>query len=418
MYRTPELYHEAPGTKAEVAPDGTRREAPKLAAVLHRFPVVSETFIWRSFRGLSEAYPGLSLFSLGTPRTRQPALPAELGPLTASCRRLPRRLPRLASWPTEFAKSEQRWTDTLRERVLIASDYNFSALKDQFPLVHCHFGSTGLKAIRARERGDFKGTVITSFYGFDLYRTPTLCGRNVYRELFEKGEVFLVPCLSAKHRLTELGCAEAKVRIVPLPVDIVRLSASSLRTSHSLNIVSACRLVEKKALSEALEAFALAIKEIEVPVVYRIVGDGPLRSSLVRQARRLGLSDKVHFEGWKTPDETAQILGQSDLLLHPTRRSANGDEDITPTAILEALASGLLVVTNAHPGIEEMTAGDPNSLLARSCEPQDLAEALLRGLRTEKDRVTPRRASDAIRERHDLSSVVRQLQEIYRQAQP
>jgi len=77
-----------------------------------------------------------------------------------------------------------------------------------------------------------------------------------------------------------------------------------------------------------------------------LVGSGPQRADLERIAARAGISDRVHFLGFR--DDVAAILARSDLLVLPSRWEG------MPNVVLEAMASGLPVVATDVEGVAEL----------------------------------------------------------------
>ena len=77
-----------------------------------------------------------------------------------------------------------------------------------------------------------------------------------------------------------------------------------------------------------------------------IVGDGPQRGQLVRQATALGITERVHFLGWR-PDVPG-LLKRSDVLVLPSRWEG------MPNVILEAMAARRPVICTRVSGIEEL----------------------------------------------------------------
>jgi len=69
-----------------------------------------------------------------------------------------------------------------------------------------------------------------------------------------------------------------------------------------------------------------------------IIGDGPERKSLERQAARLGLQSSVRFAGWLQPAECAREVAASAVLVHPSLHDCGG------AVVLEAMACGLPVI--------------------------------------------------------------------------
>lgn len=79
---------------------------------------------------------------------------------------------------------------------------------------------------------------------------------------------------------------------------------------------------------------------------FLVVGDGPDREDLERLARELGIGDRVIFTGVR--DDVAALLRSSDIFVLSSRTEA------FPVVVLEAMASGLPVVTTDAGSVKEM----------------------------------------------------------------
>jgi glycosyltransferase involved in cell wall biosynthesis len=117
-----------------------------------------------------------------------------------------------------------------------------------------------------------------------------------------------------------------------------------------------------KGLRWALEAQAHARRQgIDARMV--VAGRGPIRS-FAAIARRLTIEPHVQFAGAVTRDALARLYRDSDLLIHPTFY------DPFPRVIVEALASGVPVVTTRicggaeliTPGQNGFVVGDPRQV--------------------------------------------------------
>jgi glycosyltransferase involved in cell wall biosynthesis len=79
------------------------------------------------------------------------------------------------------------------------------------------------------------------------------------------------------------------------------------------------------------------------------------RISVLRQliAAR-GLDRIVELPGPKSQTEIVELLAQSQIFAFPARRDETGDQDNLPTVLIEAMASGLPIVTSRFaPGPEK-----------------------------------------------------------------
>ena len=78
----------------------------------------------------------------------------------------------------------------------------------------------------------------------------------------------------------------------------------------------------------------------------RLVGDGPLRSELVDDVRRLGLDDRVAVEPRRSHDALPACYAAADVVVVPSVVDSGGDRDGLPNVVLEAMASGRPVVAS------------------------------------------------------------------------
>ena len=117
--------------------------------------------------------------------------------------------------------------------------------------------------------------------------------------------------------------------------------AEPLKERKPLVLGTVARLVPQKGLETLLKAAALL--SLERPVEVRIVGDGPLRQSLERQAEQAGLT--CQFFG--ALSDPLPVLKAFDICVIPSRWEGQ------PLSLLEALAAGIPVVTSDCPGLRE-----------------------------------------------------------------
>lgn len=148
------------------------------------------------------------------------------------------------------------------------------------------------------------------------------------------------------------------------------------------------RLAEKKGVAYLIEA----MKQIDAKLV--IVGDGPLRESLQSQAKDQG--NKIIFLGAKTHDELRTIYASADIFVAPSITAKDGDMEGIPTAIMEAMASGLPVVASASGGIKELIQDNINGLLVQEKNVDQIIEKVSLLL---KDEIVRKRLEQSALER-------------------
>ncbi len=139
------------------------------------------------------------------------------------------------------------------------------------------------------------------------------------------------------------------------------------------------RLVEKKAPLHLLRAFQLA--RIHHPHArLDVVGDGPLRDACRAFVAEQGLAQHVTLHGSAGRTLVQDLMQKASVFAQHSVTAANGDMEGTPVSILEAMASGLPVVSTRHSGIADAIEHEISGLLVDEHDIEGMAAALTRCL--------------------------------------
>ena len=135
-------------------------------------------------------------------------------------------------------------------------------------------------------------------------------------------------------------------------------------SENGILLLAVGRLAARKGYGSLLKAFALVNTELPDSRLV-IVGRGHLRSRLLKQADKLGISSSVFIESSMSFLELASLFRSADLTIYPSYYEGQG---LIP---LESMSSGTPVVTVDHGPLPEMvdstvgalfTMGDVNSM--------------------------------------------------------
>lgn len=137
-------------------------------------------------------------------------------------------------------------------------------------------------------------------------------------------------------------------------------------------VLTVARLVPIKNVQRLLDAIALVRARLADARLV-IVGDGPEAGALQRHAAGLGLADAITFAGYVPQTETPDFYRAADVF------ALSSDFDNSPNVVLEAMASGLPVVTTDVGGVRELVADRAGATLGAIVVPSDPA-ALAAGL--------------------------------------
>lgn len=194
--------------------------------------------------------------------------------------------------------------------------------------------------------------LIVSYHGFQEYRTGRLAKLAYWgMPLINRRAARIVTVSDGlHHEMVERWHADpAKtVRIYnPATIDLADAAASAGDLASRPEVVLAVgRLSPEKGLDVLIDAFGRSQRPTARLV---IAGEGPERARLERQARDLGLAERVIFLGHVT--EIGPLYRRARVLAVPSRTEAFG------MVVVEALAHGLPIVATACTGPTEILDG-------------------------------------------------------------
>lgn len=180
-----------------------------------------------------------------------------------------------------------------------------------------------------------------------------------------------------KSHLRDIGANTENVEIIRCGVDPAQFSQKneSLR-SGGVKIGVIGRLVEKKGIDLLINAVAL-LKQQGVVVQLFIAGDGPLQEKLVGLTKGLGLDEQnVQFLGAIPHAKVAGFIKSLDLFVLPCREDENGDIDGIPVVLMEAMLSGVPVITSELSGIPELVVDKETGVLIEQNNVEELVCAI------------------------------------------
>jgi len=177
------------------------------------------------------------------------------------------------------------------------------------------------------------------------------------------------------------GIPSEKVRVIPNGVDVNLFRPKMYGSEHIIKkyglpqeyVLFVGRLVEQKGLHYLLNA----IEGTSIHVV--IVGDGPLFSYLKTLTQRLGISEQVRFVGAVPLDDLTRIYSAAKLFVIPS--VAEGMALVG----LEAMASGLPIISSRIPGMEKIVVDGYNGFLFNVGDVEKLRKYMILLLKEDVD---------------------------------
>jgi glycosyltransferase involved in cell wall biosynthesis len=183
-------------------------------------------------------------------------------------------------------------------------------------------------------------------------------------------------------------------------------------------ILCVSRLAHPKGQDTLIEALALALPHAP-ELSLELVGAGTTMPDLLALSRRVGVADRVRFHGALKEPAVREMLAEADMFVLAARECPDGSlqdgrMDGIPVALMEAMASGLPVVSTRVSGIPELVIDRETGLLVEPDRPQELAQAIL-GLVHDPElaRSLARRARDHVDTSFNLNAETTKLAALF-----
>jgi glycosyltransferase involved in cell wall biosynthesis len=215
--------------------------------------------------------------------------------------------------------------------------------------------------------------------------------------------------------------AENRVVVIPLGLDLATLAGlgdgpSPLRANLGIPddgfvVGFVGRFVPVKAPQAIAAAFAAVAAA--VPNAWLLmVGDGPLRPEIEKSVQEMGLTSRVRLVGWT--EDLAAVYGAIDVCVLASLNEG------TPVALIEAMASGRMVVSPHVGGVPDLVRdGETGVLIPPGAGAADLAAAIVDLARSpERRRIIGKAARREVMARFSHERLVDDVDRLYGQLLP
>ncbi|MGA9762551.1 MAG: glycosyltransferase [Gaiellaceae bacterium] len=272
-------------------------------------------------------------------------------------------------------------------------------------VIHAHIYDAGVPAVLIGRRAGIPVVVTEQFSGFPQ-RTLGRAGAIKARFAFRRAARALPVSMYLQRAIAAYGidaCFELVPNVVDTSLFFPRDREAGAREKRLL-FVGNLESTHIKGFPTLLDALT-RLSERRRDWRLDVIGTGPARAGYEEKAAASGLAESIFFHGTKTKREVAELMRAADVFVLPSRY------DNMPCAVVEAMASGLPVVSTAVGGIPEMV-GEGAGILVPPSDPAALAGALGAVLSNLGSYDRAKLAADA-RARYSLEAVGAQLQGIY-----
>lgn len=191
---------------------------------------------------------------------------------------------------------------------------------------------------------------------------------GLVRWSMRRGSSLAVPSQFLENTFARHGMA---AQIVPNVIDLSRFHPRPAGRSNGEHIVVARNLEPLYDNESAIHAFKLVLAH-RPSARMTIAGGGPEAERLRAVALMLGVERSVQFVGRLDHDAMAELYRGADIALNPSRA------DNMPNSLLEAMASGVPIVSTNVGGVPFMVQDGATALLVEAGDVQAMAGAIVR----------------------------------------
>ncbi|GBE92993.1 glycosyltransferase family 4 protein [Nostoc cycadae] len=246
-------------------------------------------------------------------------------------------------------------------------------------------------------------------YGFYQWLYTALNARWE-KQAFQRAKVVVAVSEKVAQELTNIGVPRDRIRVIVNGVDLQEFQPGvtsrqklGLPEDVNLGLFAGDIRTPRKNLDSVLQAL------VQVPDLHLAVVGSTDGSPFPQLAADLGISKRVHFLGYRR--DISEIMRSVDLFVFPSRYEA------CTLVLLEALASGLPVITATATGGAELVTPECGIVLPDSDDVEALAAALssLVGDRTLMQQMG--QAARAVAEQYSWSTMAQTYMDLFEELQ-
>ena len=253
--------------------------------------------------------------------------------------------------------------------------------------------------------------IVTTLHGTDI----TLVGSHPFYKpavtfSINKSDAVTSVSQSLKEDTLRLFDIKNDIHVIPNFIDTIKYKHDFTDCQRGMMAEENERIIthisnfrEVKQIPDVVKVFYNIQKEI--PAKLMMVGEGPEREPAERLCEELGISDKVVFFG--NSNEIDKILCFSDLFLLPSITESFG------LAALEAMASGVPVISSNTGGIPEVNVHGVSGYLSEVNDVDDMSKNALFILKDNARLLEFKHNAKAESNRFDIHEIVPKYEALY-----
>lgn len=353
--------------------------------VLDLFPKLSETFILNEIVELTKRGVNIQILALRNPHEKlinEDILKYKLLNKTSYLQ-----LPALLKLKLTYGFSRVFYSNILNSirnnqgkttyKNLIKLSY-ISTNYSNVDLVHAHFATqaavTGMQISKIINK-PFTFTA----HAYEIFNLKAYSRKRL--KMLEKNayKVITPSEFNKNHIIKETGCPEDKIEIIRATICPEKFDKKEPNTTNKnkIKILGVGRLVEKKGFEYLIKAMKLIVKRNRNAFL-TIIGKGELEDDLREQSYNLGLAKNINFVGAQSNERCIDELSSSDIAVLPCVKARDGDLDVCPLTLQEAMAMEIPVISTTVGSLPELIEDGIEGILIPERDEKAIADSIIK----------------------------------------
>jgi glycosyltransferase involved in cell wall biosynthesis len=234
---------------------------------------------------------------------------------------------------------------------------------------------------------------------FDIGRRNFL-RRSLLRSIIRRAQILFTNSHVLKLEVQEFS--KRPVHALHPVVETVGMNQVKDKWGSPLRLLTVGRLVERKGHIAMLEALSAS----DIPFIWNIVGDGPMRTKIQNRIEDLNMQDRCIVHGFVSQSKRDALYKDADIFLMATHKTKQ-DREGFGIVYVEAQLAGLPVIASDFPEMHE-SVGPDNVLVA---SPSKIPSAINQLI--SKDRIAIGKANQRFASQFSIERMAEILSDTY-----
>jgi len=244
------------------------------------------------------------------------------------------------------------------------------ALKKEIEHIHAHFAT--YPAFVAMVVSKLTGIPFT----FTTHAHDIFLDKTFFREKVKAAKAVVAISNYNRQYIADYckDGVDSKIKVIHCGIDISEYSWDERLVENNI-IVSVGRLTKMKGFDYLIKACEVIRDRVDFKCL--IIGDGPEYRCLSQLIDGYGLKDKVFLKGVMDNSELKDVMREAKVFVLPSVWDEGEGQDGIPIVLMEAMASGIPVISTRISGIPELVEDRKTGILVEPGDARILAEAII-----------------------------------------